>query len=344
MAAIQGIVVSHFPSHRLKPEMGTGVLKGNIARAWENKPNMKDPSKWPEAMRQDWGDDEGTAASRTSQEHMVGQFRMLRHAIDEFEPDLIVMLYRDFRETWGNFATPRYWIHGHESVDLKLFPDGNVFNEDTERVDTIRGHPEAALHLASELQKQGLNPLFAPEPMAKAGIGHNTHAGLVHLNWDKREFKEPLVAFAIDPYSSRVRGPQGMSAWDPNGLQPLTPREAFELGRAVARILHDSPWRITLAASTAWSNLAMSSVNLEMLHQDIEADLKRYEQWLKGDYDQWADGFTFEEFEKHSQWDMLVSIMLAGAMTELGSKLVHSDFYGSPVLVTDWVTSIFEPK
>lgn len=351
MAEIQGLVVSHFPSHRLKPELGTAVLKGNIARAWADKPHLNNPANWPEAMKRDWRDDEGATASRASQEHMVQQFRKLRQAIDDFKPDLMVMLYRDFRETWGNYATPRYWIHGHESVDMKLFPPNNIFDEDTERVDTIKGHPEAALYLARELQKQGFNPLFAPEPLAvgiaggaKMATGHNSQAGLVHLNWDRREFKEPVVAFAVDPYSYKVRGPQGMSAWNPKGMQPLTPGEAFDLGGAVARILHASPWRVTLVAATAWSNLAMSSVNLEKLHQDIEADKKRYEQWVNGEYTKWGDDFTSEQLEQHSQWDMLVSIILAGAMTELGSKLIYSDFYGSPVLVTDWVTSIFEPS
>jgi hypothetical protein len=39
-----------------------------------------------------------------------------------------------------------------------------------------------------------------------------------------------------------------------------------------------------------------------------------------------------------------VSAILAGAMTEIGSKLTYSNFYGSRVTNSDWVTSVFEPK
>jgi hypothetical protein len=61
-------------------------------------------------------------------------------------------------------------------------------------------------------------------------------------------------------------------------------------------------------------------------------------------FEKWLDELNHEDFEAHLQWELLVSAILAGAMTEIGSKLTYSNFYGSRVTNSDWVTSVFEPK
>jgi hypothetical protein len=326
-----------------------GVLIGNLARGWVDKPHLKDPNNWPEEMRREWGDDQGAATGKAAQDHEIEQFRRVRTALDEFNPDLVLMLYRDIAETWRNMARPQYWIHAHDKADAKLFQvfggRENYHEEDPDRVDTIPGHKEAAMYLARHLQDKGMNPMYCLEPIHQNGLGHNAIAGTVHLDWDRREFKTPIVAMGVDPFGFlRVRNNEGLSAWDRNAPRPLTPQEGFALGQAIAQTFRPSPWKVAIVASTAWSHANNGGLEQERVHQDIEADRRRYEQWRNNEFTRWRDELNFEEMERHAQWELLVSMILGGAMHDLGAKVRYSDFYAKLSLNSTWVTTIFDVK
>ncbi len=349
MSEILGLTLTHFPYMRLKPYHMTSVLTGNIGRGWLDKPHLKEPANWPPRMREEWGNDQGTTAGTKAQQHEIEQFRKVREALDEFNPELIVIFYRDLAENFKNFAKAPYWIHGHEQINLKLFQifgnRENYWEEDPDRIDTIKGSPEAAQLLTRKLQDAGLNPLLVPEPMAPLGLGHNALATILHLDWERREFKTPVLPVAIDPFGFlRTRNNEGMSPWNRDLPRPLLPREAFDLGRQIARVFKASCWRVALAAGTGWSHANDSGWEFERLHQDIEADQARYEEWRTNQFDRWGDSFNFEEMEQHAQWELLISIVIAGAMTEIGANVRYSDFYASTVLNSSWVTTIFEVK
>jgi len=349
MADILGLTISHFPYLRLKHYHLTGVLTGNLGRGWTDKPHLKDPANWPEQMQQEWGSDQGAAVSKAAQEHEFEQFRRVRAALDDFKPDLMVIFYRDLGENFKNIAKPQYWIQAHDNVDLKLFQifgnRENYWEEDPDRIDTIAGHPEAAMLLTRRLQDAGLNPLLVLEPQAPLGLGHNALGTILHLDIDHHEFKTPVVPVGVDPFGFlRTRNNEGLSPWDRNLPRPLLPKEAFDLGRNVARIFKASPWRVALVAGTGWSHANDSGWEFERLHQDIDADIERYEEWRNNRFDSWGESFTFEDMEKHAQWELLISIILAGAMTELGAKVRYSDFFARMILNSSWVTTIFEVK
>jgi hypothetical protein len=349
MSDILGLTLAHFPYLRLKHYHLPSVLSGNMGRGWLDKPHLKDPTNWPAPMREEWGDDQGATTGKLAQEHEIEQFRKVRAALDEFNPDLIVIFYRDLAESFKNFAKPPYWIHGHEKIDLKLFQifgnRENYWEEDPDRVDTIQGHPELARLLARQLQDAGLNPLLAPESMAPLGLGHNALATILHLDWDRHEFKTPILPIAVDPFGFlRVRNNEGMSPWNRDYPRPLLPKEAFELGRHMARFFKARPERVALVAGTGWSHANDSGWEFERLHQDIEADRARFEEWRNNRFDHWGESFNFEEMEQHAQWELLISIVIAGAMTEIGAKVRHADMYAPWILNSTWVTTIFEAK
>jgi hypothetical protein len=344
MAELLGLTVTHFPALRNRPEGLTSVLKGTIAGGWGGRPELANPKNWPEAMQREWGEDEGLSSSIAAQEHAVGQLRKLRAELDAFQPDLILMLYRDHRDGWRANICPQYWIMAHNSVETNLFPRNNVFGEDPGRVDTIAGHREAALYLTRQLQDRGHNPLYTLEPEQPGGIDHHVQAGLVHLNWDKRVFDIPVVPFGIDPIAYRERSNVGLSARDPESPRPLTSKEAFELGRSIAQAYRASKWKVALVAATGWSNYHNSLREQGRVCQEMEADLPRFEQWKSNRFVDWADGFTHDELDLHGQWDLLTSVVLAGAMTELGSKVRHADLYANPLLISNQLTTIFEVR
>ena len=70
MAEILGLTVSHFPYLRFKYWAMPSVMRGLVGGPWADKP-QGDISKWPEAMRKEWGDDLGETAGTQAQARQV---------------------------------------------------------------------------------------------------------------------------------------------------------------------------------------------------------------------------------------------------------------------------------
>ncbi len=363
MAEILGLTVADKPTLRVHPHWMTAPMVRMIEHGWKEKPHLNDPKNWPEPMQAEWGSDQGTTAGAAAQAHQVEQFRIIKAALDDFNPDFMVVLYREHYDVLGSYARFQYNIQAHEELPVKLFqPFGrkdNNFGEDPERIDTLHGHQEGALHLVRALQDRGQNPLFSLDPYSGAAPGdaphpgqlqpaagrHNLLALAVHMDWDRREFKTPIVPMGFDPFGfCRTRNDEGMSPWDRSAPRPLLPQESFELGRTMAQVFKASPWRVALVAGVDWSHANNSAWEYERIHPDIEADQRRFEQWKSNDFHNWGDDWDFEEMEEHGQWELSVVITLAGAMAELGAKVKYTDFYPTWCFNENFVNTVFEVK
>ena len=349
MGEILGLMISDFPNLRLQPKWMSGALQGNVDRGWESTPHLKDPGNWPAPMREQWGDDRGESAGREIQAHMHEQFRLVGNAIDAFEPDFLLVMYREGTETWGNFARPQWYIQAHEQLESKLWqsfgPRENLFDEPLDRSYVVPGHRQGALHIARQLQDKGWNPLYSLEPYHPNGFGHNMVALTVHLDFERRRFNRPLVPLAVDPFGFlRDRNNEGLTPWDRDMPRPLLPREAFTLGRDLAETIKASPWKVALVAGHDWAHQNDTARTNQPLHPDHEADSRRFEEWSAGRFTDWGDSWTFNEMEEHGQWEFLIAIILAGAMTHVGARVVHADFQPTWVFNDDFVTTIFEAK
>ncbi len=352
MAEILGLTVSDFPFLRMKPVNMPWVFHGNLAWGWRDRPHLFDQTNWAEQLRKEWlsDQDQGRTAGAAHQQRQIEQFSRLRQGLDDFKPDLIINLYRDIGETFDGDERPQFWINTHDSVALKPFQvfsffRDNYFEEDPDRIVNLKGHPQAGEHLAAHLERVGISPRVVPKPIHLEGIGHNAVATAVHLNWQKREFDIPVVQLGIDPFRfGRVRGEQGLSPWDTDRDDPpLSPRQAFDLGVEIARAYRDSPWRIALVAGVDWSHANDSAEELERMHPDVTADQARFEQWRKGDFGDWGDNWSFTEMEEHAQWELLITIVLAGAMSEIGARVEYADFQPTWVCNDNFVTTLFSP-
>ena len=340
MAEILGLGVTDMPFMRRKHTAISGVVQHLIVQGWEKHLQYRDPKNWPKPVQQEWGTDQAATVAKAVQDRQIQLFRRLKQELDSFGPDFIVMIHRDIHETWENYGRPRYWISAHEKVQMKLWHEvpiagikGNYFDEDPERVDTLLGHREAALYLIRHLLDMGFNPAYLMEP--------------VHLDWDKREYKTPIVPFAVDPFGfNRFRSTESLSEWDKSQPRPLNPQEAFALGRAMARILRSSPWRVALVAGVNWSHLNDSAGSLGRIHPDVEADNKRFEEWKNHLWVRWEDegNWTYEEMEDHAQWELLVTFILCGAMKELGSRITFTESAFHWPFNDDLCTTIFEVR
>jgi hypothetical protein len=353
MAEILGLTVSDFPFLRMKPRNMPWVLNTNLGLGWKDKPQLRDPRNWPEPMQREWGNaqDQGRTSGKAAQSHQLAQFRRLHDALESFSPDLILLLYRDSAETFSGQERPQFWISAHESVRTKPyilwgFMRDNYFEEDPERIDLLKGHREAALYLVRGLEGARLNPRIVTEPLHPNGLGHNAIAAAVHLDWERRRFVTPIVPLGIDPFRfGRDRDNEGLSPWDPNRPDPpLTAAEAFALGGHIARIMRASPWRVALVAGADWSHANDTARTNARIHPAVDADRARFEQWRTNRFDRWGENFGFEEMEAHAQWELLVTIVLAGAMATLGARPSYADFSPTWVCNDNFVTTIFEVR
>ncbi len=356
MGEILGITISDFPFHRFKPQYEAGVIQGNQARGWTDKPELNDPKTWSKDMQDLWGKDQGWSEGTRLQNTQIEQFRKVRAALDEFKPDAIALIFRDLGEAWGpaqDPASPRpkYWLHLEDAKDVKLYTlfgmRENYFEEDPDKVDRITFHRQATQHLIDALKKDApVAPEVMTAPKTPLGMGHNFLAGVVHTDWDNRKFQTPLIGIGVDPFGfGRIRNNEGLTPWDKTATPPLTPKEAFEVGRAIARAIKASPWKIALVADVDWSHANDHARSAYKIAPDVEADRKRFQEWQAGDFTKWGDNWTFDEMEEHAQWQLLVTIILAGAMTEAGAKIKYAHFQeGTQIFNDGMVTTVFEPK
>ncbi len=338
MAEILGLATTDFPFLRAADGNMTGVLKGALARGVHYTTETKDPANWPEQMRREWGDDEGLAVGKEKRAKQIEQFRKLRAALDEFKPDFILMWSKDNRESLGNGSLPPFWIQAHTSTEVK--PGLSFFGEDPDKVVTIKGHQEGAFYLINGLQETGFDVTYSLEPKHANGLAHTFVGILTHLDWDKHEYAIPAVPVSINPFANRERGGDGLSPINPTDPWPLSPKRAFDLGRATARVLRASPWRVALVAGVGWSHAQNTSWDHQWVHPDIESDRRFHEQWKSNQFDKWGE-ITYKELEDTANWELLNFICLAGAMTELGAKVVHSDMQENWAFNSNWVNTIF---
>ena len=353
MAEILGLTISDHPLMRFKHTSMNWVAATCMEQGWENHLQYRNPDNWPKLMRDEWGDDRGAAAGKDSQENQIRNFRRIKQELDAFNPDLILLIHRDVHETWGKYGRPRYWINAHESAEVKLWTagsyssDGNYFDENPDRVDTLLGHREAALHLIGRLQNAGFDPSYLMEPVHPNGLGHNFHSAAVHLDWDQRQYQTPILGLAVDPFGfNRIRTMESLSEWDQSQPRPFNPQESFALGRAIARVFRDSPWRVAIVSAISWSHMNDSAGSLGRIHPDHEADARRYQEWQENRWERWEDegNWTYQEMEDHAQWEFLVLFILCGAMKELGAKVTYSDFEPHWAFNDNMVNSIFQVK
>lgn len=351
MAEILGLHVTDYPMLRMKPHHMAPVLMSNMARGWAGEPKLRDPANWPDEMRLLWGRDQGGAAAKAAQQRQITQLRRVRAALDDFGADFAVVLFREVGPL-GNDPLPPFRIHAIREIDARpyqlVYPGGfsnreNYFEEDPEKVERLHGHTEAADLLLRYLKNEaGYDPVVAREPLHEDALGH-LFAAAVHLDWDRRQFKLPLLPISFDPFGfGRIRSSDGLSLWDKSAPNPpLAPQQAFDLGRAITRAFKNSPWRVAIVAATDWSHANDTDARRFPLHPDVRADQIRHEQWAANKFADWGANWTFEEMEEHGQWQMIMTIALAGAMTELGGHITYSDFQPNVLFNTDYVTSVF---
>ena len=328
MAEILALGISHYP-----PLAGPDERLGFILRRMLQNPRLpaalREPAGWPDAMRAEWGADEGLAAAGRHRAALVEALMKTRAALDAFKPDFVVIWGDDQYENFKEDIVPPYCVAAYDAFKITV-PPGNVWGEEPgERFETA-GHPRGARRLAAGLIETGFDAAYAYRPLHHA-LGHAFANAVLYLDYNRVGFGHPIVPVAINCYGRKVisqRGgfPNFDRTLDADDLDPPapTPKRLFDLGAATARILSASPWRVALLASSGWSH-AFLTEKTHFLWPDTPADRRMYEALAAGDYDTWRS-HTAEAVEESGQQELLNWMCLAGALAELGRKPAWTEF------------------
>jgi Catalytic LigB subunit of aromatic ring-opening dioxygenase len=346
MADILGLGMTHYPGMMAGAPLA-GLFRRTLAHPSVSA-ERKDPATWPAALRDELEHNASAEAEHRSR-HLAA-FRTLRSALDRFNPDVVLIWgddqYENFRETIiPPFCT--YIFDELTSRPFERFGEGaaNLWDVPANTELVVKGHRDAAMELVSGLLDEGFDMAYAYQPSLPSGLGHAHVNSIVFLDVDRRGFQYPVIPVAMNSYGRSVISHHGFVRFDNPSAPPdppsPSPRRCFELGRATARILKDSPYRAVLIASASWSHAFLTDKNA-WLYPDVDADQARLAELKANQFHAWRD-LTLSDIEEAGHQEFLNWVCLAGAMTELGAKSRLVDYVESYTFNSNKAFAIFEP-
>jgi hypothetical protein len=311
---------------------------------------LRDPSQWNAEMREQWGDDEGHSYAVAHRQELIDNVRWLRRELDEFVPDVVVIVGDDQFENFQGDCVPAFQVCAYDEFVVQPFADGraNSWNEPPSTVFRFEGQKSLGKRLTSELIDAGFDVAYGYRPLHDP-LPHAFLNTLLFLDWDRLGWKYPIVPIAINSYGRLLVPLRGMGvnqlATVPAGdeLDPPSPQpwRCFDLGAALARNLAALPGRIALIATASWSHAWLSPAT-SYFYPDVEADRTFLAALEAGDYGFWREKTT-AELEEHGQQELLNWTCLLGAMSELDRKPSEVHFVVSWITNADKGFAVFRP-
>jgi len=353
MAEILGVGLTHSPSLIAPDELKNYSLTRALSNNDRIPAEQKNPESWPNAMRAEWGDDQGYTSAKIHRSKLVDGFRRLRTEIDAFKPDVVLVWGDDQYENFKEDIIPAFCIMAYEEFECQPMAgrDGgqrpNVWDEPANKIFRYKGH-ESSRYLAGALLEDGFDIAYSYKPLHQEGLGHAFVNTLLYLDYDRKGFDYPVIPFSVNCYGSNViRNRGGAITQQINGVDMAldppgpSPKRCMELGAATARALQASPWRVALIASSSWSHAFLTPKNW-WLYCDVESDLARFEELQAGNYEAWR-GISNAQIEDAGQQEMLNWMCLAGAMQELDRKPEIVEFLQTYVFNSSKCLAVMKP-
>jgi hypothetical protein len=343
MAEILGLGLTHYPGLFMHDKDASVFLRNTLKRGGLPA-KMKDPANWPEPMRREWSNDDGAAAAKEHRARGFAANRKLRKALDDFDPDLVLIWGDDQYENFIEDIVPPfccYILDGIESRPYAFWEDDakefarNIWGEGEDTRFVHRGHSEAARYLVNHLSDDGFEVPYAYRLRYKRGLAHAFINTLLYLDCDRAGFDYPVIPFHVNCYGGEVirrRGGMIEAAQTSGEPDPGSPsaKSCFEMGRAIAAVFRESKYRVALCASSSWSHAFLTKKN-NWLYPDHESDRKRLAELKENRYSVWGD-LDRAAIDSAGHHEFLNWVCLAGAMAEIGGKAEVVDYVESYVL------------
>ena len=116
MGAILGLGVTHVPLLAGRDENMTRIVRRVLADP-DLPERYRTAEGWPEAMRQEWGSDEGLEAARRHRKALVTWFARARRVLDDFAPDFVVVWGDDQYENFKEDIIPPFCVLAYDAIE-----------------------------------------------------------------------------------------------------------------------------------------------------------------------------------------------------------------------------------
>jgi hypothetical protein len=327
MAEILALGISHYPPLTGHDDRMARILKRMLQNP-QLPAHLRTPDGWPAPMRAEWGEDQGITSAARHRAALVGWMEKTRAALDDFNPDFVLMWGDDQYENFRDDIIPPYCIAAHEQFAFSP-PADNVWGE-TDKTYEVPGNRTAANMLATRLIEAGFDTAYAYKPLHHP-LGHAFTNAVLYLDYARKGFPYPIVPFAVNCYGRKVVSQRGgvptfdKDVADAEQDPPApSPWRLFDLGAATAKILAQSPYRVALLASSGWSHAFLTAKN-HYLYPDTPADRQMYDHLRTGNYQAWRN-YSGQAVEDSGQQEILNWMCLVGALSALDRKPKETGF------------------
>ncbi len=333
MGEILGVGCSHGPHLSLTDETMANIYFTLNLHSQRTPGQWKDPANWPEALRQEWGNDNAVSAARRHREELLKGYKAAREAIDAFNPDFVLVFgdaqYENFRED----VLPPFCIYGVEEYDMTVRRGGGggenrpvnpYAGKEMERPPmqpTVRGSKEIATYLADQLVNQGVDIACSWKLHHTAGLAHAFKNTVDFLDWERKGWPYTFIPFHVSCYGEDLRVPTAESEVVTGRIMegvrvrpPIAPPawRCYDVGKALARAIEASPYRAVIIGSSSWSHASLTDMHGYMWG-DVDSDHEHYEQLKANKFHLWRD-IDDAQMRASGQHEMRNWICLAGAM------------------------------
>ena len=334
MGEVRGFGITHYPPIQGKDETMIETFKRNL-RAPDVPESAKDPANWPEMMQKEWADQLASAAAHRA--HLVRDFDTVRAALDEFNPDVVIMFGDDQWELFHEDFVPPFCVLAFEDTTVKPFASKSPYRPDfwdegPEHERVIHMDRNVGRYFTRELLKQDIDVSYAYQP--RGDLRQFPHAflnAILYLDYHRTGFPYTLLPIAINCHGTAFVAGHGTSHLSVTEkaeveLDPpsASPERLMQFGAAVARAAEASPYKCAIMASSGWSHASLNYKEYKLI-PDVAADKRLYELLMSQDYKSMRN-MTDDEIDGAGEQESRNWFCLAGAMEELDQKPVFKDF------------------
>jgi hypothetical protein len=353
MTAALGLGMTHYPLLLTTDNLMAMLLAGTLTDP-DIPAAEKDTASWPASMRADWSDDNGAAAATAHRRALTDGLARVRTALDEFDPDIVVVWGDDQYENFREEVVPPFCVLAYD--DLEVLPFGmiaerhlpNVWAAPDDTKITLHGDAAAARALTDALIDDGFDMAYSYKKREGAHFPHSILNTQIFLDYDNYGAKLPytILPITVNCYGQHAIARKGGFARfadiKDEQLDPIGPNPArcYALGAAVSRAMQATGKRVAYIASSSWSHAFLNDKDWH-LRPDTAADIRLYDAMLAGDHQTW-NAVTGKEIVDAGQHEMLNWFCLLGAAKEQSLQLSWSTFVETDIFNSNKAFAIFE--
>ncbi len=357
MGEVLGIGISHFPGYVHDDADMAMRIKG-ILKSGQVPQELKDPKNWPEQMKAEWGEDEGTSFATKHRAAFVASVKKLRAAIEDFKPDAVIIFGDDQYENFKEDLITPYCVYIMPEFKMQPFRWNrgdkwvpNVWGEPREKEFVYPGAANIARYLTKKALANGfdMSYSYALHHLQEQGLGHAFTNTMIYLDYERQGWNHPIIPIHINAYGSSVVRNKGLMShlFDPQEQAETdppapSPKRLFELGQQFARAIKESPYKVAIVGSSSWSHAFLTEKN-HWIYPDVPADRQRFADLKSGNYTAWRD-IPLDDLVASGEHEVLNWMPMVGAMYEAGQTPSYCEFMETWIMNSCKCSAIIPPK